>query len=151
MILTKSRDFWFALLPVVGPDAAEFFHVNSAVFCRLQLAFNLPQQFSQPVDPQTLIARSPNRSRSELRGIVGCMHNACRFQENSAKLGGSNRSTGGTRIYCRVINRRNELMRAKARFRSPDSPDVNRVSAGLAHSGGDFRHHLHLHAQRSFR
>jgi hypothetical protein len=51
MILSKSRDFWFALLPVVGPDAAEFFHVNSAVFCRLQLAFNLPQQFSQPVDP----------------------------------------------------------------------------------------------------
>jgi hypothetical protein len=75
MILSKSRDFWFALLPVVGPDAAEFYHVNSAVFCRLQLAFNLPQQFSQPVDPQTLIARSPIRSRSELRGIVGCMHN----------------------------------------------------------------------------
>jgi uncharacterized membrane protein len=25
--------------------------------------------------------------------------------------------------------------------RSPDSPDVNRVPAGLAHSGGDFRYH----------
>ena len=87
MILSKSRDLWFALLPVVGPDAAEFFHVNSAVFCRLQLAFNLSQQFSQPVDPQTLIARSPNRSRSELRGIVGCMHNACRISGEFGEAG----------------------------------------------------------------
>ena len=46
MILTKSRDFWFALLPVVGPDAAEFFHVNSAVFCRLQLALICRNNFA---------------------------------------------------------------------------------------------------------
>ena len=45
MILSKSCDFWFALIPVGGPNAAEFFLVNSAVFCRLQLALNLSQQF----------------------------------------------------------------------------------------------------------
>ena len=42
MVLSKSSDFWFALI-YVGPDAVEFFLVNSAVFCRLQLALNLPQ------------------------------------------------------------------------------------------------------------
>ena len=47
MVLRKSRDFWFALISV-GPDAAEFFLVNSAVFCRLQLALNLSQQFRIP-------------------------------------------------------------------------------------------------------
>jgi hypothetical protein len=39
--LSKSRDFWFTLIAVVGPDAAEFFFVDSAVFCGLQLALNL--------------------------------------------------------------------------------------------------------------
>jgi hypothetical protein len=32
MVLSKSRDLWFALISV-GPDAAQFFLVNSAVFC----------------------------------------------------------------------------------------------------------------------
>jgi hypothetical protein len=48
----KSRDFWFALIPVVRPHTNEFFLVNSAVFCRLGLALNLSQQFSHPTLPQ---------------------------------------------------------------------------------------------------
>jgi hypothetical protein len=52
MILSKSRDFWFTLIPVVGPNAAECFHVNSAVLCRFQLALNLSQQFLHPVPLQ---------------------------------------------------------------------------------------------------
>jgi hypothetical protein len=41
MVLSKSRDFWFTVIPVVRPDAVEFFFVNGAVFRRLQFAFNL--------------------------------------------------------------------------------------------------------------
>jgi hypothetical protein len=51
MVFRKSCDFWFALISV-GPDAAEFFLVNSAVFCRPQLALNLSQQFSHPAPSQ---------------------------------------------------------------------------------------------------
>jgi hypothetical protein len=40
ILLRKSPDFWFALI-CVGPDATEFFLVNSAVIRGLQLAFNL--------------------------------------------------------------------------------------------------------------
>ena len=53
MVLRKSRDFWFALISV-GPDATEFFLVNSAVFCRLQFALNLTQHFSHPAPPQSV-------------------------------------------------------------------------------------------------
>src|SRR5262249_60931211 len=52
MLLSKSRKFLFSPIPVVWPDAAEFFLVNSAVFCCLQLAFNLLQDFSHPLPPQ---------------------------------------------------------------------------------------------------
>ena len=47
MVLRKSHDVLFALISV-GPDAAEFFLINSAVFCRLQLVLDLSQQFSHP-------------------------------------------------------------------------------------------------------
>ena len=53
MVLRKSRDFWFALISV-GPDAAELFRVNGAVFCRLQLALNLSQQCSYLAPPQSV-------------------------------------------------------------------------------------------------
>ena len=53
MVLRKARDFWFALISV-GPDAAEFFLVNSAVFCRLQLALDLSQQYSHPAPFQSV-------------------------------------------------------------------------------------------------
>jgi hypothetical protein len=43
MLHSKSCDFWFALIPVVGPNPAEFFFVNSAVFRRLELALDLLQ------------------------------------------------------------------------------------------------------------
>ena len=52
MVLRKSRDFWFALISV-GPDAGEFFLVNSPVFCCFQLALNLSQQFSHPAPLQS--------------------------------------------------------------------------------------------------
>src|SRR5215471_15545851 len=46
MLLSKSREFRFSPIPVVWPDAAEFFLINSAVFCCLQLALNLLHEFS---------------------------------------------------------------------------------------------------------
>ena len=70
MILSKSRDFWFALIPVVGPDAAEFFHINGAVFCRLQLPLNLSQQFSHP---RTSPISSKGYLYSEKCRGTGCM------------------------------------------------------------------------------
>ena len=69
MVLRKSRDFWFALISV-GPDAREFFLANSAVFCRLQLAPNLSQQFSHPAPPQSLPEITYN---SEKHRVTGCM------------------------------------------------------------------------------
>ncbi|MFL6598206.1 MAG: hypothetical protein ACJ8KF_09635 [Chthoniobacterales bacterium] len=54
MLLSKPRDFWFTVIPVVGPDAAEFFLVNGAVFCRLQLALNLSQKSSHLTPPQSI-------------------------------------------------------------------------------------------------
>ena len=92
MILRKSRYLWFALISV-GPDAGEFFLVNGAVFCRLQLPLNLSQQCSHPAPPQsvpmiTLLFRKAsgnrlylapkqgvgnglNRSATGTRGIIG--------------------------------------------------------------------------------
>jgi hypothetical protein len=35
MLHSKSCDFWFALIPVVGPNTAKFLFVNGAVFRRL--------------------------------------------------------------------------------------------------------------------
>src|SRR5262249_59696402 len=52
--LSKSRDFWFALISVVRPDAIEFLFLNSAVLCGLQFAVNLSQQFSHLVPPQRI-------------------------------------------------------------------------------------------------
>ena len=46
MLLSKPRDFWFTVIPVVVPDAAEFFLVNGEVFCRLQLLLDLSYQFA---------------------------------------------------------------------------------------------------------
>ena len=70
MILSKSRDFWFTLIAVVGPDAAEFFLVNGAVFCRLQLALNLSQKSSHPTPPQSI----PKVTYNPEKGLVtGCM------------------------------------------------------------------------------
>src|ERR1051326_5533877 len=41
MVFSESRDFWFALTPVVRPNASELLLVNSAGLCRLQLTPNL--------------------------------------------------------------------------------------------------------------
>ena len=54
MLLSKTREFWFALIPVVGPDAIEFLFVNSAVLCCLQFASDLSQKSSHPTSPQSL-------------------------------------------------------------------------------------------------
>src|SRR5262245_3685827 len=70
VVLSKLRDLWLARIPVVRPDATEFFLVNGAVFCRLQLALNLPQQFSHPVPPQSLPKVTIN---SEKRRVPGCI------------------------------------------------------------------------------
>ena len=53
MVLRKSRDVLFALISV-GPDAAEFFLVNSAVFCRLQLAPELASR-TFPISPKDYV------------------------------------------------------------------------------------------------
>ena len=53
IVLRKQRNFWFALI-AVGPNAAEFFLVNSAVFCCFQFTLNLSQQFSHLPPPQLL-------------------------------------------------------------------------------------------------
>ena len=47
----KLRELCFALIPAVRPDATEFFLVNGAVFCCLQLALNLLHQFLHSVRP----------------------------------------------------------------------------------------------------
>src|SRR4029079_16006677 len=52
MVLRKSSDLWFSLI-LVGPDTAEFLFINSAVICRLKLAFNLSQQSLHLPAPQT--------------------------------------------------------------------------------------------------
>jgi|tagenome__1003787_1003787.scaffolds.fasta_scaffold19138424_2 hypothetical protein len=53
MVFRKSSDFWFALI-FVGPDTVEFLFIDSAVICRLKLAFNLSQQSSHIPPPQTV-------------------------------------------------------------------------------------------------
>jgi len=47
--LSKLRDLCFALFPIVWPDAIQFLLIDRAVFCRLQLPFNLSYQFSHPL------------------------------------------------------------------------------------------------------
>ncbi len=58
MLLSKLRDLYFALIPAVRPDATEFFLVNGAVFCRLQLALNLLHQFPHPPNIFTINSKS---------------------------------------------------------------------------------------------
>src|SRR5512133_2294347 len=86
MVFRKSRDFWFALISV-GPDVAELFRVNSAVFCRLQLALNLSQQCSHPAPPQSI---QKVRYNSEKRRVTGCIYLHTRSRLNVGVDRGAN-------------------------------------------------------------
>jgi hypothetical protein len=70
MVLSKSRDFGFAQIPVIRLHANEFFLVNGAVFCRLQLALDLSQQFSHLTLPQRVPKVTYNFDK---RRVSGCM------------------------------------------------------------------------------
>ena len=63
IVLRKQRNFWFSLT-AVGPNAAEFFLINSTVFCCFQFTLDLSQEFSHLPPPQsvprgTLLFRKP--------------------------------------------------------------------------------------------
>jgi carbonic anhydrase len=70
IVLSKSCNFWFAPISVLRPDATEFFVVNGAVFCLLQLSRNLSQQFSHLALPQSVPSVTYN---SEKHQVTGCM------------------------------------------------------------------------------
>ena len=46
MVFSEPHDSWFAPFPIVWPDAIQFFLIDRAVFCRLQLLLDLSYQFA---------------------------------------------------------------------------------------------------------
>src|SRR5262245_65845972 len=87
MLLGKSRDFWFALIPVVGPDAAEVFLVNCAVFCRLQLSFNLSQQLSHRVPLQSFRWLHISPKNAEETVVSSTLKKELPARSNQSKIG----------------------------------------------------------------